>query len=602
MSEPTQRIEPPPGRQASADFNINEGMDVTTGIMLPSLDSLGSDAASQIKLLSTVDIATAATLFEQNFSFGNVDSGSIAATAKALGIDPPAYAKAANAPPSAFTFGRISYMPDSAVNGGVVQWPGLAPDALKKVVRENIAPQLIIGMRVDDVMRYSNLSTHLWKPGWRIEPRDPNKKLSSGERKALEKDIEEAQNFILFSKIDTGYSQVRKRDEKHLTGFQRFLSAGVRDALTYDTIGLWTDMQNDGKVKAYVQLPAGNLRLATRDGYQNDPSKFAVAVDDGGRVIQAFTRDELTFYTLNPRNDPDAYGYGLSLVEVAIRLVKGYQNAVDLNLSVFDRSAIANGILTISGGSVTQRQLDLLNRLLTNMKKGISKAWALPVIGLQGDSKIELIDLTNIKGNEGYYKEWINMLAGALCVLWRFPVKRLGYRIAGHGKDTEPSKDGTPEKQDQEDPGLAPLLMHFETLLNEYVIWTRWPHLQLHFCGKSPAEDSRSYEFRTLAMSYAERRAEAGLPPLEETVESDLKLIAKLMALSPSDPNLSSVFQTIASTFLKAELGEGDDSAGGNGGDEESPGHRMTSSKDPAKKESHGHLAGVRRDSAAEAK
>jgi hypothetical protein len=67
-----------------------------------------------------------------------------------------------------------------------------------------------------------------------------------------------------------------------------------------------------------------------------------------------------------------------------------------------------------------------------------------------------------------------------------------------------------------------------------------------------------------------------------------------LMEFAPMDPNLSSTFGTIVSTFFKGES---------SGASAESPkGNLMTSKRDPAKSESHGHLSGVRRDSAAESK
>src|SRR5262249_32772350 len=141
-----------------------------------------------------------------------------------------------------------------------------------------------------------------------------------------------------------------------------------------------------------------------------------------------------------------------------------------------------------------QRQLDLINRLMTNMKKGVTKSWVMPVIGLPEGAQLELVDLSRIKGNEAYYKEFLNMLAGALCTLWRFPPRRLGYRISGGARDAEPLPDAVTERVDEDDPGLPPLLTHLECLINEYLIWPRWPHLQFAFTGKTPSEDARQYE------------------------------------------------------------------------------------------------------------
>lgn len=584
------------GQPAASDakprvFNVNEGANAETGILLPTL-------GDQVIPLDASTIESYTHVFERTF---DTDPGtSLASTAKALGVPPPNYTaiKGGKLPPSGFAFARVAYMPDVTSSNGVAPWPGINPDSLRKIVRETIAPQLVIGMREDDIIRYSNHSSKLWRPGWRIEARDDDADSAS------KKEIKEAERFIMNSNVETGYTQCRERDAQRLTSFQRFLASLVRDTLTFDAIALWTDMDRQKKVGRYALLPAGNIRLTTPGGYDNDPNKFAVAVDEGGTVLQAFTRDELTFYIRNPRNDPDVYNYGYSEVEIAMRMIKGFQNALDMNIDIFDRSAIANGILTISGGTVTQRQLDFLNRLMTNMKKGVTKTWTLPVIGLQGDAKLELLDLSRLKGNEAYYKEFMNMLAGALCTLWRFPVRRLGYRISGGSRDAEPLPDAVTERVDENDPGLPPLLTHIETLINEYILWTRWPNLQFRFTGKTPAEDARQYEAQSLAKTYGERRAESGLPPLESLAKgSEEKKIARLMTLAPMDPNLSGIYQSIAGTAMEPEPEPGLPGAGEAGGPPKAkPGNRMTSKKDPAKARKHGHESGVRRDSNKEGK
>lgn len=570
---------------SSRRYDINEGYGKDTSIRLPSLSD---------NLLAT-DVASYASAFEGmlNSNSSSDSASSFRAAAKSLGVDiGDPLVKAGPPPPSAFTYGRLSYMPDSAVNGGVLQWPGIAPDALSKIVRENIAPQLIIGMRCDDVLRYSNWSNQIWMPGWRIEPKDMNDEITRGMRK----DIEEAVRFLHNGNIDTGYTEARTRDKNYLTGFQRFLSAGTRDSLTFDGIALWTDMSRDNKVKSFTLLPAGNIRLTVKEGYNGDPNNFAVAVDDGGRIIQAFTRDELTFYVRNPRNNPEISGYGLPEIESSMRIIAGLQNSIDLNNSIFDRSATPNGILTISGGSVTQRQLDLLNRLFTNMKKGITKAWALPVIGLQGDAKLELLDMSRMTGKEVLFKEWINMLLGMLCTVYRFPVRRLGYRISGGHRDAEPPAETSAAVADEDDPGLAPLLGHWETLINEYLIWSRWPHLQFKFTGKNPAESAREYELRSLARTWGEKRKETSLDSLESLSPKGLEWFGELLSMAPSDPNLSSVYANLAAIIVKSKLG-----ADVNSNDKKQDGE-IRSSKDPAVSAEHGKQFGVRRNSASEEK
>ena len=570
MSEPSPAV-----TAKAAAFDVNEGADAVKGYRFPSMP----------ENTLAIDIGGYAKAFES--MLGSDDP--MLAAAKALGVESPKYtsAKALGTPPTAFNFGRLSYAPDATTNGGVMQWPGINPDSLRKIVRENVAPQLVLGMRVDDVLRYSNHAKHIWKPGWHIEAVDTE----DNDKANIKKDIAEATRFIQNSNIETSYTEVRKRDSKRLTGFQKFLAAGTRDWLTFDMLAIWTDMDMKECVKGYALLPAGNIRLCTTAGYENDPDKYAVAVDEGGRVIQAFTRDELTIAVRNPRTDPDVFGYGYPEVEMAMRIIKGFQNAIDLNCGVFDKSSIAQGILTVSGGAITQRQIDLLTRMFTNMQKGISKWWALPVMGLPDGAKLELLDLTRLKGNESFYNLWMNMLAGALATLWRFPVRRLGYKVSGTQRDNEPLPDSSIAAVDEDDPGLAPLLTHWEVVINEYLIATRWPHLRFAFTGKTPKEDARQFAEMKESRTWKEARAENGLPPLAALVKgAELKKLAELLELAPSDANRSGIYQTLAAQFLKLTFE-------GSTKDADTPANAITSRQDAALAQGHGHTAGVRRSS-----
>lgn len=513
------------------------------------------------------------------------------ALAKNSGTTIDELVKSLNTPPSSLAMSRISYMPET-YNKGVLQWPGIAPEALGKIVKENLAPQLIIGMRVDDVMRYSQVSEQPWRPGWTIELRGSHRHATRYERQ----EISDAKEFLCSANIQYGGDEARERDSLRIDSFTTFLAKLVRDSLTYDGMAVWTDMDIRGRVKAFSALPSGNIRLAGPAGYEANKDLFAVMVDEGGAVQHSFTRDELTFYVRNPRTNQTIGGYGYSEIEIAVRLIQGFQNALDLNVNTFNRNSIPNGILVMSGDMVTSKQLDILNRVWTNLKQGITKAWSLPVIGLNGNGKLELIDLSDVKGKEAYYEDFMNMVAGAFATIYRFPVRRLGYRISGgHGKDTEPWPDASEQVVDDSDPGLAPLLIHIENLINQYLLWTRWPHLQFRFSGKNPKEDAREYQSRQDAMTWGEKRAATGLIALEDTVggDEDLKMIAKIMSMSPTDPNLSGVFQSVVAAFTKAAFG-------GDKKDPETPGPRMLHQRDPAASEAHGAIGGVRRNSAAE--
>lgn len=532
----------------------------------------------------------------------------------------PMIEKAAGAGvPQIMTFGRMQYSPDPT-QPGILPFPGLSPDSLRKIVRENVAPQMIIGMRVDDVLRYSQLSSHPWRPGWAIEMMASKQHPDVEQMKTMRK----IETFLQTSATDLKLSEARERDELRLTDFQHFLSKGTRDSMTFDAIAVWTQCDQEGRVLRYGALPSGNIRLlAPRDlgGTANDnlmnqnqpstginplqikPDAYAVALDDGGNVKIQFTRKELVYYTRNPRTEPEVFQYGYPEIEMAIRVIQGFQNAIDLNADTFDKSTIPNGILMLTGGGWAQKQIDVLQRIWTNLKKGITKAWALPVVATPKEGKMEILDLKDLKGDEVRYQDAMNMFIGALCTLYRFPVKRLGYRISGRGPDTQPNPDSSSKLVDEDDPGLAPLLIHLENLINQYLIWPRWPDMRFVFTGKNPKESAREYEFKRNAMTYNEARAETDLDPLEDKVKGmgeEIEFVAEAMGMCPLDPALSGVYQSLVAAIAAAKFAP--EPTEGGGKKPATPGARMQGSKDPAKSESHGKTAGVRRDSASEAK
>ena len=490
--------------------------------------------------------------------------------------------KGLSAPPQEFSYARISSMPDM-YNDGVIQWPDLSPQAFQKVVQTNLAPQMIIGQRVDDVLMYARPSTHPYIPGWKILPRDGSTRYGN----ATKKEIRDAERFLLQCNLETGWD-ARKRDGAGYQGWTTFLSSIVRDTLTYDAIAIFTDMDNKDRVKGFKAISAGNISLTGKDGYKQKKNIFAVGNDEAGNVVTEFTRDQLIWYVRNPRTAPTVAGYGLSEIFVAIKLIGGLTNALDLNLSVFDRNSVPNGMLLLKGMGWTQRQLDILARLWIDLKQGATKAWALPAMAVPEGADIDMLDLSSFRNDMTiYYADFMNFATAIFCMIYRFPYQRLGYRSTGTGTGTTMPNANNPSPTDDVDVGKAPLLGHIETIVNEYLLWTRWPDLMFHFTGKNPKEDNREFEFRVTSMTLSEKRLACGLPPLEDIAEDRYKDLAILMGMAPVDPSLAGIFQNAVSTVLKNDS-------------ESSPEALYPSKKDPAQSAEHAHPSGVRRDSAQE--
>ena len=512
-----------------------------------------------------------------------------------------AFSKSLDAPPSMQPYARVSQLPTVDANG-VIQWPEIKPEAIKKIARENVAVQMIIGMRVDDVLKYANRSSHPWKPGWKIEMRAAKKQATDHDRQSIVK----AEAFIENCNAEITLNAC-KRDGLRYTSFRQFLSSLVRNTLTFDGMAAWTDKDDFGMVKAFKLYSAGDMRFVSQERARPlDPKKnlnedtYIVMVNEGDQIVKGFSRDEFVFYTRNSRVDYDVFNYGLPEITSGVKLIQGFTNALTMNIDQFERSGYSQAIMALKGIGWTQTHVDVLTRMWSNLQKGITKAWNLPVLKVPADGAIEVVDLTKIKGMDVWYQELMNMLMGAFCVVYRFPVHRLGYRISGKGQDTEVKRDDQTTNEN-EDAGLPVLLGHIETFINEYFLWTRFPELQFVFTGKDPKADAREYEFKTACMTYGEQRAATDSEDLTQIngLTEEQKKINEIMNNCPVNSILVPVYQSaIQLVYGKPDGSSG--ASGGEGGGMKDQGVRFPEKSDPAQSEEHGHASGVRRDSARE--
>lgn len=494
-------------------------------------------------------------------------------------------------PPDMRTWAQqMNIMPDPQAKN-IIPWPELPPQMLRVIMSEHLAPKMIVGLRCADIARYAVPSHRPWMPGWMVE----TKKDTHTPTDADDADKKAAFDFLQNCTIET--TDARVRDSMQLQGFPTFLETAVRDAMTFGAYAWWTDCDLKGRVKSFKCLSAFNIRLANQDGYNGDPNLYAVGVDDTNKVTHTFTRYELIWRPRTPRADATAGGYGYPEITQALTLIRGWTDAIELNVTTFNKNAIPPGIL-LSTGMWTARQLDVLSRIWRNMKSGITKSHNIPVIPIPKDGSLELLSLDTLVDKDAVYQDFINMLTGALCAVYKFPVTRLGYHASGRGPDSKEDKPTSEANVDMHDPGLAPELLQLENLVNEYLITPRWPHLVFSFTSKSPKDDARAYEIRMLAMSVSERRALVDLPALENIADKADKETAKTFGLAPVDPGLTSLFSAIVTSKIAAESAETTAAMK----PQPEQGAPFSAKKDPVKSAAHGHASGVRRDSKAESK
>ena len=102
-------------------------------------------------------------------------------------------------------------------------------------------------------------------------------------------------------------------------------------------------------------------------------------------------------------------------------------------------------MLLLKGDYFNQDQIDALMREWTNMKRGISKLWGMPVMSVPEGGEVELLQFMDLKGEDVRYKDHLNMMAGLVCLVYNFPVRRLGLFASGNKRDNQPVQDAAIE-------------------------------------------------------------------------------------------------------------------------------------------------------------
>jgi signal peptidase I len=494
-------------------------------------------------------------------------------------------------PPSFQTYATLSYQPDQYYSGTLV-WPGIPPSSLTKITQDNVAPNMIIGLRVDDVIGYCDISSQAWMPGWKLFPR------FGDVTEQVKRSIKEAEYFLQNGSTRS-LTQAERRMNR-LLPFRNFLASIVRDTLTYDGIAIWTNRDKSGKVIDFAPVSAEHIRLVnTEIGYLGDKNVFAVGVDEIGNPVNTFTADELYWFVRNPRLNVEVHGYGNSEVQTGVDLINGFSNVLTMNSSRFTTSSIPNGIMIVKGG-YNQRTIDSIQRSIINFTRGPSRKWVMPVLASTDDVDIDILDLTAYSGIETLYPDYMSMLMGALAVVYRIPVARLGYKPSGkigEPKDKDSNSGARQSTLIDRDPdiGKIALLNALEFVINDALIWPTFPDLTFKFMGKNPIEDARQYQERISTMTFGERRTLVGLPPLAEVysdmgapkdMKEALQKIAVLMEMAPGDKSLTGIYQSI----LAGQGLAGNKMMGGGGG---LPGAQSERRSDPAESEKRGYVSGV---------
>lgn len=429
-------------------------------------------------------------------------------------------------------------------------------DALRAMVEQTPVLNAVVMTRVRQVQRFCRVSEqNVDHPGFEIRHVDRNHQIQT----------QELDSIRLLNRFmsNCGWEfNPRRRKALRRDSFTNFMAKVVRDTLTMDSAAIETEWKRNKALgmDGFYAVDGATIRLCTEEGYRGDDEVFALQVVQG-RISTPYTFESLIYEPRNPRSDVRACGYGLSEVELLVRVVTGFLNAMTYNIKGFDSNSIPKGMLHLSGNYTTQ-DVDAFKRYWNAMVKGINNQWSLPVMVSKDQESKASFERFGIEFNEMYFSKWMTFLTSIICAIFGMSPAEINFDSFTAGSTSALAGSDTEEKlAASKDSGLRPLLSYFENLFTDYIIADFSDKYVFRWTGLDPEDADKRHEMRKLVLTVNEVRAEEGY----EALDSEL-------GDAPVNPSLIGPWMQINQAQDPEDFGtpQGDEQGGAPG--EENPG------------------------------
>ncbi len=266
----------------------------------------------------------------------------------------------------------------------------------------------------------------------------------------------------------------------------------------------------EDELKALEERDALNL---DEGRLENDQYKFVQLVR--GKIVRAFTEEELRVGMRNPTSDIYVNGYSISELELLMALVTSHLQTEFYNRSYFQQGFSAKGILHIKA-NLNRSKLEELRRNWNHMVKGNRNSFQTPI--MSGMDEVEWIPLTQ-SHSEMEFTMWLNYLIRMICAIYQIDPSEIGYGMKDEGRGGGISGDNTKEKlANSKDKGFVPVMKFIADYINKNIVDCLDPDYCMEWVGLEDESDmsriARQKEEVQWKKTLNEVRAEDGLPPI----------------------------------------------------------------------------------------
>lgn len=374
----------------------------------------------------------------------------------------------------------------------------------------------VIKTRLDQSGRFFRPQDNQYLPGFRVRLRSTRR----APRRTELRMIESLEQFLLQCGTLEDARQAQHRD-----GFKAFGKKVLRDSLTFDQgcaeILPAKEHRFGGPPKpaAMKAVDAGTIRIAqtTLDGHglpddDYDTPRYVQVYEE--TVVNEYTASRMMFGIRNPQSALQFNGYGMSELEMMVRVVTAWLNAFDHNYRAFTQGISTKGILNFKGTQASEGQINAFKRDLQLLLAGVAGAHRMPVTQSDGLEFLNLNPTTDLE-----WSGWMDVLIKLACALFGIDPAEINFVYGNTGQAGAMGGASIEEKiAASKDRGLAPLIEALFEWLNLWVIWPLDPDFEVVPTGLSTRGEDEDLDLAIKrvqhVMTVNEARRRLDLPDL----------------------------------------------------------------------------------------
>lgn len=315
----------------------------------------------------------------------------------------------------------------------------VGPGVLKNMARKDSMVAAIIQTRLSQVSAFAHLQEDKYSPGFKVVPKEPADLSDDDKLRLADPSLEEEEYNDLKYKLEKKRTKAQARQKQEIKeiitflthcgsppqetdtthkrfDFNKFLRLIANDRLIYNysAIELIPNKTLDRVIRFYP-VSAGTIRYVSQQSAEKylkilkeeiqrrqklaaiegkplnfappqKPFKYVQVVR--GRVVAAWTEDELVFEPGNPTVDPEDNSYAPGELELLIQIVTSHLYAEAHNRNFFTQGIGTKGILHIKGDNISRGQLEGFKRqwfCISPDSLIFTKQGTIPVIDLVKD-------------------------------------------------------------------------------------------------------------------------------------------------------------------------------------------------------------------------